>query len=327
MSELGRDRDESSQSSLAAAAETAISQCMALESGESCVIMADDSTSPTGEALYRAASEITEEALVAQYPPGSQHGEEPPSPVAAAMQAADVVLCPTSKSLSHTRARTDATDAGARVATLPGITEEIFTTGLDADYDRIARECEDVRKQVADSEELRITSPQGTDFTVEPGTREWYSDTGIVHESGEMSNLPAGEVFVSPETSNGTYVVDGTMMPYGLVEEDLEFVVEDGIVSEVSGDAVREQLEAAAEEGGEDAFNLAEVGIGTNVAVSALVGSVLADEKAAGTVHIAIGDDAGIGGDVSAPIHTDGVLREPTVYADGEEVELPTIEQ
>jgi len=311
---------------LATAAETAISQCMALETDESCVIVTDDERRPIGEALYRAASEVSDDALLCQYPPGTQHGEEPPEPVGAAMAAADVVLCPTTKSLSHTRARTAANEAGARVATLPGITEEIFLAGLDADYERIARECEDVLRQVAGADEIRITSPQGTDFTVSPGSREWLSDTGIVHDSGEMSNLPAGEVFVSPETSSGKYVVDGTMMPHGSLDHEIEFVVEDGTVIEVSDDAVREELAEAAEEVGKDAYNLAEVGIGTNVAVTDLVGSVLADEKAAGTVHIAIGDDAGIGGDVSAPIHTDGVLREPTVYADGREVELPTVE-
>jgi leucyl aminopeptidase (aminopeptidase T) len=57
------------------------------------------------------------------------------------------------------------------------------------------------------------------------------------------------------------------------------------------------------------------------------VGSVLLDEKAGGTVHIAIGDDHGIGGDVHAPIHLDGILREPTVYADGEVVDLPQDER
>jgi leucyl aminopeptidase (aminopeptidase T) len=50
---------------------------------------------------------------------------------------------------------------------------------------------------------------------------------------------------------------------------------------------------------------------------------VLLDEKAGGTVHIAIGDDHAIGGDTDAPIHLDGILTEPTVYADGEEVTLP----
>jgi leucyl aminopeptidase (aminopeptidase T) len=321
------ERDRSGRTALDTAAATAVGQCMALGSDESCVVVTDDRTQEVGEALYRAARERTGDASIVRYPPGDQHGEEPPEPIGAAMAAADVVLCPTAKSLSHTRARTAANEAGARVATLPGITEEIFLAGLDADYDRIASECERILEQVAGAAEIRITSPQGTDFAVRPGDREWLSDTGIVHDPGEMSNLPAGEVFVSPETSSGTYVVDGTMMPRGLLSGEIEFVVEDGTVTEVSDDAVRKQLDDAAEKVGEDACNLAEVGIGTNVAVTDLVGSVLADEKAAGTVHIAIGDDAGIGGSVSAPIHTDGVLREPTVYADGEVVDLPTVER
>ncbi|MFB6198697.1 MAG: aminopeptidase, partial [Halobacteriaceae archaeon] len=73
-----------------------------------------------------------------------------------------------------------------------------------------------------------------------------------------------------------------------------------------------------------DARNIAELGIGANVGASTLVGSVLLDEKAAGTVHVAIGDDASIGGDIEAPLHLDGVILEPTIYADGTEVELPT---
>ncbi|WP_353635110.1 aminopeptidase [Halobacterium sp. NMX12-1] len=310
---------------LRAAAETAVEQCLGLEADESCVIVTDDKRQPIGEALYDVASEITDATLL-RYPPGDQHGEEPPSPVAAAMEDADVFLAPTTKSLSHTRARGAANDAGARGATLPGITEDVFTTGLDADYETIRQHCEDVLAQVEDADELRVTTPAGTDITFEPGAREWRDDTGIVHEPGDFSNLPAGEVFVSPETADGTYVVDGTMMPHGKLGEDdqLRFEVEDGFVTDISDDQVREQVGAASEQVGEDAYNLAELGIGTNVAVTELVGSVLLDEKAAGTVHIAIGDDAGIGGDTDAPLHLDGIIREPTVFADGEEVELPS---
>lgn len=308
------------------AAETAVRQCMALEEDESCAIVTDDKRAPIGEALYAVARGITPDTVLLRYPPGPQHGAEPPEPVAAAMANADVVLAPTSKSLSHTRARGAATDAGARAATLPGITEEVFTTGLDADYERIREECDRMLERVADAEEIRVTSPQGTDVTFEPGSREWLSDTGIVHEPGGFSNLPAGEVFVSPENANGTYVVDGTMHPHGLLEEPIEIDVEDGFVTSVSDPEVAAELEEAEAEVGRDAYNLAELGIGTNLAVTELVGSVLLDEKAAGTVHIAIGDDAGIGGDTDAPIHSDGILREPTVYVDGVEVELPRIE-
>jgi leucyl aminopeptidase (aminopeptidase T) len=313
---------------VAAAAETAVGQCLNVQSDETCVIVTDDRREPIGEALYDAALDATEDAVIVRYPPGPQHGAEPPAPVAAALKAADAFLAPTSKSLSHTRARSDATDAGARGSTLPGITEEVFTTGLDADYDEIAAECEAMLEQVDGAEEVRVTSPQGTDITFELDDRAWHDDTGIVHEDGDFSNLPAGEVFISPVSADGTYVVDGTIRPHGLLEEGqtVTFEVEDGYITEISDDAVRADVEEAAEQVGQNAYNMAELGIGTNIGVTDLIGSTLLDEKAGGTVHIALGDDAGIGGDNDAPIHMDGVLWEPTVYADGEEIDLPDVQ-
>jgi leucyl aminopeptidase (aminopeptidase T) len=313
---------------LADAAETAVGQCLNLASDESLLVVADDGRERIGDALYEAARAVTDAASVIRYPPGGQHGEEPPAPVPAAMRGVDAFLAPTTKSLSHTRARSRASEAGVRGATLPGITEEVMVAGLDADYEAIARHCRDVLEQVGDAEEVRVTTEAGTDVTFRPGDRDWLSDTGLVHDEGSFSNLPAGEVFVSPESADGTYVVDGTMMPHGLLDagQELTFEVEDGQVTRISDDDVREQVETAAEEVGDAAYNLAELGIGTNVGVRELVGSVLLDEKAAGTVHIAIGDDASIGGDVNAPLHLDGIVREPTVYADGAEVELPRVE-
>jgi len=322
---MSQHGDSETRAELRAPAETAVHQCMGLQAGESCCVVTDDEREPVGEALYEVAREVIDDAVIARYPPGGQHGEEPPEPVAAAMAGADVVLAPTTKSLSHTAARTAANEAGARVATLPGITEGVFRTGLDADYERIAAECRRVYDAVAGADELRVTSPQGTDITVSPGDREWRQDTGVVHGAGEMSNLPAGETFVSPESADGRVVVDGTMMPHGRLDEGhtVAFEVADGQVTSIEDAGFRESVEAAAAEAGEAAYNVAEMGVGTNLAVTDLVGSVLLDEKAAGTVHFAIGDDHGIGGDTRAPIHQDGVLTEPTVYVDGEELDLP----
>ena len=315
----------STDSDLAAAAKTAVNQCLALEPDETCVVVTDEERETIGEALYDAAHDVASDVTMVRYPPGETHGSEPPEPVAAAMAAGDVVFAPTTKSLSHTRARGRANEAGARVATLPGITREVFTTGLDADYRTIAAHCADVIEQVAGADEIRVTSPSGTDLTVIVGDREWMTDDGMEHEPGGMTNLPAGEVFVSPVDANGTYVVDGTMRPHGLLEPDqqLRFEVRDGLVTEIDDPTIRETVETAAEAVGDAAYNLAELGIGTNVAVTELVGSVLLDEKAAGTVHVAIGDDMGIGGDVDAPIHLDGIVRDVAVTADGEPVSLP----
>ncbi len=308
---------------LRAAAETAVRDCMGLGPAESCLVVTDDERERVGETLHAVAGEVTDDAAIVRYPPGDQHGEEPPAPVAAAMTGADVVLAPTTRSLSHTRARTDANDAGARVATLPGITEDVFVTGLNADYDRIAATCQELYDALAGASEVRVTDDRGTDLVVRPGDREWRQDTGVVHEAGGMTNLPAGETFVSPVSADGTYVVDGTMMPHGRLDAPIEFEVADGQVTRIGDDAVRAAVEDAAEEVGEAAYNLAELGVGANHAVTDLVGSVLLDEKAAGTVHVAIGDDAGIGGDTEAPIHLDGILTDPTLHVDGERVELP----
>src|SRR5699024_11455009 len=130
------------------------------------------------------------------------------------MRGSDVVLCPTTKSLSHTRARSRANEAGARVATLPGITEDVFRTGLSTDYRDIERECEEILDAVADADELRVTSPAGTDITVAPCEHELQVDTGIVHESGTMSNIPEGEGFCCRDNVYGTHDGDDTMSPY-----------------------------------------------------------------------------------------------------------------
>ncbi|USZ73670.1 aminopeptidase [Natronosalvus halobius] len=307
------------------AAETAIKQCMNLKPDESCVIVTDAERYPIGKALFDVANEITAETTIVSYPPGQTNGAEPPASVAAAMAKSDVVLAPTTKSLTHTRARTKATEKGARVATLPGITEQIFTEGLDVNYNTIAEHCQNLRDQVDEAETVRVKTDLGTDITFTIGDREFMSDTGIVHESGQMSNLPAGEVAVGPTSADGTFVVDGTMMPHGLLKnETLTFEVVDGFVEGMSDDRLQKTIDTAAESVGKAAYNIAELGIGANVAVNELTGSVLLDEKAAGTVHIAIGDDVGMGGDTEAPIHLDGVIRDPTVYADGEKVTLPT---
>jgi Leucyl aminopeptidase (aminopeptidase T) len=325
MSNAEQIEQTASDATLREAAETALTQCLDLGPEETCLIVTDNKREPIGETLYAEASKLTDDPVIVRYPPGPQHGAEPPEPVASALSAADVFLAPTTKSISHTRARGDACEHGARGATLPGITESVFVTGLDADYNAIADHSETLHEQVVGADEMRVTSPQGTDITVEIGDREWLLDTGIVHDDGGFSNLPAGEIFVSPESANGTYVVDGTMRPHGLLDkgQQLTFEVEDGYVTEISDDEIRGQIETAAEEVGRDAYNLAELGIGTNVGVDDLVGSVLLDEKAAGTVHLAIGDNAAIGGETDAPLHLDGILREPTVYADGKEIELP----
>jgi len=62
------------------------------------------------------------------------------------------------------------------------------------------------------------------------------------------------------------------------------------------------------------AGNVAELGIGTNDKATR-PDNILETEKILGTVHIALGDNAGFGGTVAVPFHQDFIFYGPTLRA------------
>ena len=94
--------------------------------------------------------------------------------------------------------------------------------------------------------------------------------------------------------------------------------VESGRATNADTDAGAWLLETP-DAGGPHGRSLAELGIGTNPAAT-LTGNVLEDEKAIGTIHLAFGSSAGMGGVNVASVHIDCVVLHPTVELDGERV-------
>ena len=308
--------------SLAEAARIAVEECMGLTRGETCLVVTDEPCRTVGRALWEAARAVGSEALLLQIVPRTRNGEEPPPAVADLMKTSSVVLCPTSKSLTHTRARREACDAGARIATLPGITEEMMGRALNADYAAIAERSRKLAHILSEGRRATLTTPAGTDLCFALHGRRAYADTGIVHRPGESSNLPAGEAYIAPieGKTEGTLVVDGAMAGVGVIEDEvIEITVRGGLAVGFSGGAAAENLASLVEPLGDAALNIAELGIGTNDR-AAVSGNVLEDEKAIGTVHVAIGDNRSMGGTVSVESHLDGILLRPTLLVDGRAV-------
>ena len=121
-------------------AEDVLTSCLAVKTGEEVLIITDDSRKEIGEAIYEAAGNLGCEKLLMAMKEREVSGQEPPKAIAAAMKAADVVIVPTAQSLTHTNARIEAAKAGARVATMPGITKEMFSRGaMTADYNEVEK--------------------------------------------------------------------------------------------------------------------------------------------------------------------------------------------
>ncbi len=307
-------------SDLDRAVHAVIHDCLAVQDGEDVLVVCNPVLQRLGDRLRQEAEAAGADAVLVEFAEREQHGAEPPDSVAAAMLEADVFLAPTVQSLSHTAARKAATDAGARAATLPGVTEEMLARVMSADMGQIRRRGWAVAEILSSGREARITSAEGSDLTLSIEGREAIPDTGELTEPGAFGNLPCGEGFISPlhDAGGGTLVVDGVIGSIGIPEEPVELTVENGALVAGSGEMGEElmrQLHAA----GPDGTRVAELGVGTNEK-AILTGELLEDEKILGTIHVAFGASAGIGGEIQVPVHLDCVVMKPTLTVDGTEV-------
>jgi leucyl aminopeptidase (aminopeptidase T) len=291
--------------------------CLGVGPDDNVLILCNDPQLAIAEALLDAARPRARNVRVLAFEAGARHGQEPPFEICSTMAEATVIFAPTTFSLSHTEARQEATRRGIRVATMPGITEEVFRRALDVDYGELKRAGEWLAAQLSAASSCRITAPGGTDLRVELSGRSGISDDGDLAAVGAFGNLPAGEAFIAPlETSGeGTIVFDGALGGYGLLEEPVPVVLSGGRLVDAGG-AVGEWLAATLDSGGEYGRSLAEFGIGTNPAAR-MTGNILEDEKALGTIHLAFGTSAGIGGVNRSSVHIDGLVLRPTVELDG----------
>jgi leucyl aminopeptidase (aminopeptidase T) len=235
------------------------------------------------------------------------------------MKQADVVIMPTTKSLSHTTARIEATGAGARAVTLPTITTDIMQRTLNADYEVIKERSIKLAEKLTEAKTAKITAPNGTDLELVLESRSGHADTGIYQQSGEFGNLPAGEAYIAPVegTVKGKLVVDGSMSGAKVGSEEIELIIEEGSVVEINGKQAASDLQDMIAPYGQAAKNIAELGIGTNDQAQ-LSGNILEDEKVWGTAHVAIGDNSTMGGNIEVASHLDGIIEEPTIILDGQ---------
>jgi leucyl aminopeptidase (aminopeptidase T) len=298
------------------AVQAVLRDCLGVSPGEDVLIACNPATESLADLMRIHAQGDGAEAVLVVIAERDSHAAEPPRPVAAAMLAADVFIAPTMQSLSHTAARKAASEAGVRVASLPGVTEDMLARLMGADMAALRRRGTAVCAAM-EGGEARITCPNGSDLRLGLDGRTPIVDAGLLKERAAFGNLPCGEGFIAPleGTGQGTLVVDGSIAGVGQVTEPVTLTVRDGHLVDASGEqgaALMELLTAH----GPDGTNVAELGIGTNEAAT-LTGNVLEDEKILGSAHVAFGASAAIGGTVQVPVHLDCVVLEPTVEVDG----------
>jgi hypothetical protein len=215
-----------------------------------------------------------------------------------------------------------------------GVTVDMFERLVPIDYGPMNELSKKLKDALDGKNEIRVTSPAGTNITFSVDDREAMRNDGDCRDAGEFGNLPAGEVYISPVvgSANGVIAFDGTIkLVHKAVMPRSPILVHfsDGYISDISGgdeaglleDTLRQGDELAKMTGNKaaerDNQNLGEFGIGTNEHAR-ITGYVLEDEKALKTVHFAIGDNYDF--DANGILHQDGLVMRPSAWVDGRRI-------
>jgi len=221
----------------------------------------------------------------------------------------------------------------------PKVTIDMFVRTVPLDYCALHKRCARIATELQNASEVRVRTALGTDVIIGVKGRKARVDDGDFSVPGKGGNLPAGEVFISPQlgASHGTIIFDGsiTLEKTVVIKTPVEIEIEKGFVTKIEGGKEAKSLRKfinnaeerpfemmkngeldgqKAKEYSRNARHIGELGIGTNPCAQ-IVGNVLEDEKVLGTVHFAIGSN--YDHDALALIHSDGIVKKPTMTVDG----------
>ncbi len=275
------------------------------------------------------------EVVTASMRPPKVAGEEPPRTIYALMKAADAAITASSETLSFSDAMIDCIRSGGKHLSVPGASLETFMHGIVEVYfdEKEFQKMREVTRKYADAlkstNEVRITSPGGTDIRGSLKGRLPLPSYGIAEETYNHTSFPTGEVMIPPVegTAEGKVVIDISMSYVGKIVRPLTIYVEGGKAVRFEGGDQARAIQELVERLGNNADNLAEFGFGTNQ-FGVITGNKNQDKKIRGTAHVALGNNyafggrlvEGVGGEIKAPCHLDGVMDRVTAYFDGEKV-------
>ena len=323
--ELGDNTGDSEDDteSMLTSARSVIRTCLQIRPFEPVLIVTDPESSAIGRALYEAAAEVTDRTLMMMMPTSHKKGSEPPDYVAELMRKQDVVILATKSSLTHTKARINASRTGrTRIISMPGINENMFSIGgMTADYNALQKEISGLTSIFRRKRDVRVTSPGGTDIRFSIGAKWRTDDNGICNRPGQVMNLPSGRVFVFPkeDTMNGRIVIDGSWEG-NLIQEPIVMEVENGIVTNIAESEISEKINSIFAEVGKPlnkskaalVKTVAEFGFGMNSRAK-VVGNLLEDQVVRGAAHFVLGDNSAYGGKNNIGLQMRGVILKPTI--------------
>jgi leucyl aminopeptidase (aminopeptidase T) len=290
--------------------------------GEAVAVVTDPGRSPRIAEAFMAALRVAgaEAVLLTMFVRDGKR--EPPEAVQAALERVQVIITPTTISMTYSDTLLAARRRGARVMTMPLINEAIFARAGGVDPDEIVRLTEATARRLGAARTLRLTSPLGTDLHVTLGGHPPEFIDGVCRNPGDYDQVPAGVASVLAAATEGVMVADASVSQVGTPTTPIRFEVRDSRIVAIEGGAEARLLRRILEDAGDpNVYHCAaEVGVGVNRWARHVPSSEFSMEgvRAAGWVHVGFGDDHTLpGGTIHARMHNDALMSDCRLEADG----------
>lgn len=316
-----------------AGARNAIEVCLSLQPHETCTLITDEACLAIAASLARhaRATGATVHAFVLE-----DFGARPmtamPEPILEALRVSHVSMyaCRTQTGeLPHRIAMTAVVnERRIRHGHMVNINHQIMLEGMRADFHAVDALSTRVIARAREARRITAKTPAGTDIevTLSPELR-WLKTSGIISPD-KWGNLPGGEIFTSPVNVEGVFVVDGVVGDYlcekygDLRETPLTIEIEHSRIRACRCDnrmLLDEFIAYCMTD--ENSNRVGEFAIGTNTALTRVIGHILQDEKLPG-VHIAFGHPYAehTGADWKSTTHIDVVGRDFDIWIEDERI-------
>ena len=327
------------------ALDTLLSQSLGVRNDDEVLLVYDESFVPYMDAFVECVNNRDLLATYLYMPKSYQLGlaetisrkHEPiwfPNPLRSAISASSVILNVLDGELNTAPVRgailAQQRSKDCRLAHIPGISDEILSIVLRTDFAKILADCELVSWFLGCGGKTVLTTfdASGREYDLSIELEGWSNEPlmspGIIRP-GSWGNVPPGEAFCCPDPGSvhGRVCINGSIPKHRLKDDEVILTFEKGKLvtwSKTPSDVTAffdQQAQDAEKYGDRDWATFAELGIGLNPAIDQLTGNSLFDEKAAHTIHIAIGDNTVFGHAVKARIHADLVTLAPSLTVGG----------
>jgi len=196
-----------------------VDTCLAVRPDEHVALIADKTSAAVAASLSEALSQIharTTSLLLEDLGPRPMRGA--PQPVLDALEKADVGILAMNPQPGELAARMSIVQIverrRIRYAHMVGVTPQIMQQGMRADYKLVDRLSDRLRERMLRADMLTVKTEAGTSFAAHFDRKlDWVKTSGLISPR-YWSNLPAGEVFTTPATVDGTFICDATAGDY-----------------------------------------------------------------------------------------------------------------